>query len=230
MNKSKVLIVEDHPITARDLQKALERLDFHITDNVSSYELAMESIKLNEPQIIMMDINLGDGKKSGIELARDIHRLKYIPVIYLTAFSDEETMEDAFTTDPVGYLIKPFKREEVKAAIMLALYKLNKLDYKNINEDHSYIGFGYYFDIKNKKLYYKSKYIKLGQKERILIDTMVRAEGKTVSNQELENKLWSDKAPSLSSLRTLIYRLKTKLGCQLILACYSNGYKLAPII
>lgn len=230
MSKSKVLIVEDHPLTASDLKKALLKLEFEVTDVTNSYEDAIASILKDEPHIILMDIDLGEGKKNGIELTRDIQKIKNIPVLYLTAFSDDHTMEEAFETDPVGYLIKPFKREEVKSTIMLALYKINKLEYENINQDHTYIGFGYYFDIKNKKLYYKSKYIKLGYKERHLLDVLTRAEGNHVSNEELEHKLWSDNAPSESSLRTLVYRLKVKLGCKIILGSYSNGYKLAPIV
>lgn len=229
MSKTKILIVEDHPITAVDLQKSLLKLHFEITKIVSSYESALKSIKENEPDIIMMDIDLGENKPTGIELTKKIHLYKNIPVLYLTAFSDDTTMEEAFKTNPVGYLIKPFKREEVKATIMLALYKINRLEYTNINQDHTYIGFGYYFDTKTQKLYYKSKYIKLGYKERILIDTLVNKKGKIISNIELEHKLWADNTPSNSSLRTLIYRLHLKLGCKLISVSYSSGYQLTPI-
>jgi len=230
MNKTKVLIVEDHPLTATDLKKALQKLTFEITKVVTSYDAGLKSIKENEPDIIMMDIDLGDGNKNGIELTKEIHKSKKIPVLYLTAFSDDDTMEDAFETDPVGYLIKPFKREEVKSTIMLALYKINKLEYATINQDHTYIGFGYYFDIRSRKLYYKSKYIKLGFKERVLLDMLTQAEGNIVSIPDLEHKLWADNAPSNSSLRTLIYRLRLKLGCKIIEASYSNGYQLAPTI
>ena len=189
----------------------------------------MISITTNEPDIIMMDINLGSGK-NGIEITKEIHQIKKIPVLYLTSFSDEYTMEKAFETDPVGYLIKPFKREEVNATIMLALYKINKLDYENINQDHTYIGFGYYFDMKYRRLYYKSKYIKLGLKERQLIIILIKSKGSLVLAETLEHKLWADNAPSNSSLRTLVYRLKLKLGCQIIDASYSSGYKLTMLI
>lgn len=227
LSKVKILIVEDNPITASDLKKSLLKLDFDVTDIVNSYNSTFSSIEKKAPDIIIMDINLGEHKQTGIEITKEIHKIKNIPVLYLTAFSDEDIMEKAFQTNPIGYLVKPFKREEVKATIMLALHKINKLEYTNINQDHIYLGFGYYFDIKNKKLYYKSKYIKLGYKERILIDTLVNAQGNIVSNIELEHKLWADNTPSNSSLRTLIYRLHLKLGCKLILVSYSNGYQLS---
>jgi len=225
MSKAKVLIVEDDPIISSDLKKSLQKIDFEITDVVRSYDTAMKSIQKIEPDIIMMDIKLGSGG-NGIELTKDIHKRKKIPVLYLTSFSDDETMEKAFETDPVGYLIKPFKREEVNSTIMLALYKINKLEYKNINQDHIYIGFGYYFDIKYRKLYYKSKYIKLSLKERQLLAILTQSQGTLVEAEFLEHKLWADNTPSNSSLRTLIYRLKIKLGCKIIETSYSNGYKL----
>ncbi len=226
MAKAKILIVEDNPITAADLKSALKKLDFTITNTVMSYNEALNSIKQNEPDIIMMDINLGKGR-SGIELACEIKKSKNIPILYLTSFSDDDTMEKAFATDPVGYLIKPFKREELKTTIMLALYKINKLDYENINQDHTYIGYGYYFDLKTTKLYYKSQYIKLGVKEKQLLGVLTESAGLVVSNEKLEHKLWADNAPSNSSLRTLVYRLKSKLGCNIIETTYSHGYKLS---
>lgn len=223
----KILIVEDNTITANDLKKALLKLNFEITGITSSYEKVLKNIQENEPDIIMMDIDLGKCKTNGIELTKKIHTIKNIPVLYLTAFSDDDTMEKAFKTNPIGYLIKPFRREELKATIMLALYKINTLEYTHINQDHTYIGFGYYFDTKNQKLYYKSKYIKLGYKERILIDTLVNSQEKITPSITLEHKLWADNTPSNSSLRTLIYRLHLKLGCRIINVSYSHGYQLA---
>jgi DNA-binding response OmpR family regulator len=225
MTKANILIVEDNPITAADLKSALKKLGFNITDSVSSYNEALGSISKNEPDIIMMDIELNKGK-NGIELAYEIKKNKNIPILYLTSYSDDDTMEKAFATDPVGYLVKPFKREELKTTIMLALYKINKLEHENINQDHTYIGYGYYFDLKETKLYYKSKYIKLGIKEKQLLTILIKAQGLVISNEKLEHKLWADNAPSNSSLRTLVYRLKSKLGCNIIETSYSNGYKL----
>jgi len=229
MSKAKVLIVEDNPITAADLKSALKRLDFDVTNTVSSYNDALISIAQNQPDIIMMDIDLGKSR-NGIELAIEIKLQYNIPVLYLTSYSDDDTMEKAFATDPVGYLVKPFKREELKTTIMLALYKINKLEYENINQNHNYIGFGYYFDLKNTKLYYKSKHIKLGFKERQLLAILTEANGTVVSSEKLEHRLWADNTPSNSSLRTLVYRLKSKLGCNIIQVAYSNGYKLSSVI
>lgn len=229
MTKAKILIVEDNPLTANDLKSALRKFHFEVTKVVSDCDSTLKSIEENHPDLIMMDIDLGKSK-NGIEITKEIKKTKKIPVLYLTAFSDEDTMEDAFATDPVGYLIKPFRREELKSTIMLALYKINKLELDSINQDYAYIGFGYYFDEQTKKLYYKSQHIKLGLKERKLIAALLDAKGELIKTDKLEQKIWVDKVPSSSSLRTLIYRLRMKLGCQIIEVSYSNGYKLADIV
>ncbi|MEA3553329.1 MAG: response regulator [Campylobacterota bacterium] len=229
MNKTKILIVEDETLVAMDLKNALEKLDFKITSIVSTHKDIMKSIKNNEPDIIMMDIKLGE-IKDGIEISKDIHKTKNIPILYLTAFSDDETMERAFQANPIGYLIKPFKREDLKSTIQLAMYKINKINHVNINNNSRYIGFDYYYDIDEELLYYKDKHIKLGRKERILMTMIVKAKGNVIHAKDLEEMIWRAQKPSHSALRTLVYRLKSKLGCQIIETTYSYGYRLAPIM
>ena len=228
MSKIKILIVEDETLVAMDLKSTLTKMDFKVTDIVQSYEGVARSIKKSEPDIIMMDIYLGE-KTDGIDIAKEIHKRKKIPILYLTAFSDDETMERAFETDPIGYLIKPFKREDLKSTIQLGLYKINKVNLTNTNNNSIYIGFDYYFDIGESLLYYKDKHIKLGKKERVLLSILIKAKGNIVHFDELEHAVWAGQKPSNSALRTLVYRLKSKLGCQLIEATYSYGYRLASI-
>ena len=226
MSKIKILIVEDETLVAMDLKSTLTKMDFNVTDIVQSYEGVVRSIKKSEPDIIMMDICLGK-KTDGIHIAKEIHKRKKIPILYLTAYSDDETMERAFDTDPIGYLIKPFKREDLKSTIQLGLYKINKANLTNTNNNSVYIGFDYYFDLGESLLYYKDKHIKLGKKENTLLSMLIKAKGNILHFDELEHAVWAGQKPSSSALRTLVYRLKSKLGCQLIEATYSYGYKLA---
>ena len=228
MSKIKILIVEDETLVAMDLKSALTKMYFKVTDIVQSYEAVTRSIKECEPDIIMMDICLGK-KIDGIDIAKEINKTKKIPILYLTAYSDDETMARAFETNPVGYLIKPFKREDLKSTIQLGLYKINKANLTNTNSSSIYIGFDYYFDIGQSILYYKDKLIKLGKKERTLLSMIIKAKGNVVHSIELEEKIWTGNKPSNSALRTLVYRLKSKLGCQLIEANYSYGYRLADL-
>jgi len=149
MNKNKILIVENEAIIALDIQNTIKKLNYHVTNIVSNYDDVIESIEKNEPDIILMDIQL-DHDKDGIDIVKSIYETKYIPVIYLTGSYDDETINRAIQTDPIGYLLKPFNAAELKAAILLGLSKNDKLN-ESLHTNHKYLGFEYYFDEKNKK-------------------------------------------------------------------------------
>ena len=117
-----ILIVEDRRIIAEDLRELLEKLDYDVLGVVSSGEEAIKLVTNTQPDLILMDIKL-EGDLDGIETASQIHENFNIPVIYLTAFSDEDILMRAKITEPFGYILKPFKDIEVHATIQMALYK-----------------------------------------------------------------------------------------------------------
>ncbi|HEY9247158.1 MAG TPA: response regulator [Candidatus Methanoperedens sp.] len=120
--EKKILVVEDEIIIAEGLQKKLRTMGYDIIGTVSSGEEAIKKVKENNPDLILMDIVI-HGEIDGIETAAQIHSLFDIPVVYLTAYADENTMERAKITEPFGYLIKPFKDRELQITIEVALYK-----------------------------------------------------------------------------------------------------------
>jgi len=199
-----------------------------VSNMVSTYEDVIGCITENEPDIIMMDIRLDGSPKDGIEIAQEVFKIRNIPVIYLTAYGDDETIERAIATNPVGYLIKPFKPQELKSTILLGLYKINHPNDVIIYKNCLHIGFDYYFDLKNKSLYYRNRPIKLSVKEKELIAILVEAKGAIVTFTQIEHILWPDKPVSNSALRTLVYRLRSKLDYKLIETIPSFGCKLTP--
>lgn len=117
-----VLIVEDELVTANALSDVLTDLGYAVLDIADSSDGAISSINRQQPDVILMDIKLR-GSDSGIIAANEIHKIAAIPIIYLTAFSDPETLERAIATSPYGYLTKPLRYTEVNVSIMLALKK-----------------------------------------------------------------------------------------------------------
>ncbi len=113
---TKILIVEDESIVALDLQRRLIALGYVVPRVAASHEQALKAVSEIEPDIVLMDINIS-GNIDGIDTAAKIH----IPVIYLTAYSEEKTLERAKATKPYGYLIKPFSERELHATIQMAL-------------------------------------------------------------------------------------------------------------
>jgi PAS domain S-box-containing protein len=118
----KILIVEDEGIEALDLQCRLKSLGYTAKDIVATGEEAVRKAEELRPDLVLMDIML-QGEIDGITAAERIHARADIPIIFLTAYADEETLQRAKLTEPYGYLIKPFKEKELHIAVDMALYK-----------------------------------------------------------------------------------------------------------
>ena len=122
MNNAKILVVEDEIIVAKSIQKRLESLGYSVPAAVASGEEAIQIAAEVQPDLVLMDIRL-KGDMDGIEAAGHIQAGHDIPVVYLTAYADEETLERAKVTDPSGYLLKPFELNELRTTVEMALYK-----------------------------------------------------------------------------------------------------------
>lgn len=125
MPKTNVLVVEDESIVSKDIQHSLKKLGYNVVGAASTGERAFELASSEKPDIILMDIML-KGEINGIETAHKVKKELQIPVIYLTAYADESTLEKAKVTEPYGYIIKPFKEVDLHTSIEMALYKFSK--------------------------------------------------------------------------------------------------------
>jgi len=119
MAAEKILVVEDERVVARDIEKRLKKLGYVVTLTVASGEEAIKKTAETRPDLVLMDIQL-KGKMDGIEAAERIRTDFDIPVIYLTAFADEETLQRAKATEPFGYILKPFDERDLHTAIEIA--------------------------------------------------------------------------------------------------------------
>jgi two-component system, response regulator PdtaR len=120
--KSKILIVEDELIVAEDLKMTLATLGYEVVGISATGEHAIELAGKLKPDVILMDIMLA-GELDGIATAGEI-RAKYdIPVIYVTAYADENLVARAKLTEPFGYIVKPFNEREVHSNIEISLYR-----------------------------------------------------------------------------------------------------------
>ena len=120
MKMVKILLVEDESIEAMDIKQTLESFGYEVPYVASSGEIAIEKAPAILPDLILIDIIL-NGKINGIQVANEIEKLN-IPVIYLTAHTEESTVQKAKLTDPYGYIIKPYEQKDLKNAIDIAIY------------------------------------------------------------------------------------------------------------
>lgn len=117
-----VLIIEDNPLTSRDLSEILEENHFLVSGICYSAEDALNRIPVLNPDVLLVDVQL-KGQMTGIELVRSLEKEK--PVVYLTANSDHETVSRVIETQPASYLTKPFDEKELVVAIELAARRFN---------------------------------------------------------------------------------------------------------
>jgi signal transduction histidine kinase len=120
MEMVKILVVEDESIIAMTLSYTLEDLGYKVIDAVSSGNAAMQAVAKGGIDLILMDINI-DGDFDGIETAAKIRQQNDIPIVYLTSYADDRTIARAEETSAFGYILKPFKGRDVRAAIQIAL-------------------------------------------------------------------------------------------------------------
>lgn len=125
MAKTNVLVVEDESIVSKDIQHSLKKLGYNVVGSSSTGEKAIELALELKPDVVLMDIML-KGKLTGIDASEEIRKTLNIPVIYLTAYADEATLEKAKVTEPHGYIIKPFKEIDIHTSIEMAIYKHQK--------------------------------------------------------------------------------------------------------
>ena len=136
MSNANILVVEDEIIVAKNIQNRLEQLGYTVSAVISSGEDAIKKAEEIHPDLILMDIKL-DGEMDGIEAAKHIHNHFDIPIIYLTAYADDATLQRAKVTEPYGYIVKPFEERELQSNISIALYK-HKMENK-LKESKKYL-------------------------------------------------------------------------------------------
>lgn len=118
----KILIVEDQNIVAMDIQNRLKNLNYEVTGIASSGAGAIKKAEETQPDLVLMDIML-KGDMDGINAAEQIKKRYRIPVVYLTAYADNNTLQRAKITEPFGYILKPFEERELHTTIEMAIYR-----------------------------------------------------------------------------------------------------------
>lgn len=115
----KVIIVEDEYTIALDTELKLQANGFEVIGIAHDFNSLIDLISEDTPDVILMDINLGENI-SGIEIAQKIKKIIQVPIVFLSAYSNTEIVDAAFKTKPYGYLVKPYKIEDLIIAIKLA--------------------------------------------------------------------------------------------------------------
>ena len=121
-SQRRILVVEDETIIALDISQQLAKLGYEVVGHAVSGEQAVALARDLKPDLVLMDIQLA-GDMDGVAAANSISDLLSLPVVFLTAFAEEQTFERAKLTDPFGYVLKPFSERELRVTLAMAFYK-----------------------------------------------------------------------------------------------------------
>lgn len=126
----KILLIEDEFIIAKDIKVFLSKDNYALVDIARNGSMAIELFSNNVYDLIISDINL-DEDKDGIEVITELSKIKLIPVVYLTAYSDTDIVKRAEKTMPFAYLLKPYNNNQLKVTINLAILNSSKNNYSS---------------------------------------------------------------------------------------------------
>lgn len=130
MAKIRILVAEDNTAHAMKMEMLLDEMDYQLLGIHASTDEFLRSYKATKPDLVLLDIELDNGG-DGIEIASRINAERQVPIIFISARNDLETMNRANSTDPYAYMVKPVEKNALQAAIELAIYKFAKDQDKN---------------------------------------------------------------------------------------------------
>ncbi|PHO10618.1 DNA-binding response regulator [Malaciobacter canalis] len=228
-----VLIVEDEPILAMAIKLKLKKFGLNVSNIASSPNDAILYAQNNYPDLAIVDINL-NSSKTGIEVANYLWKNFNIPIIFLTSYYNDKILSEAMEAEPYAYLLKPCRNEELKVAINTAMHKhqyffKNKKVFKNKENDFVYLKENIKYNKTTCELFIDDNIIKLTKNEKKLFYILTKEAGKVINFDTIFNFIWREDVYDLSKLRSLIYRLKNKLGFNPFENLYEEGYRVNVI-
>lgn len=131
MNEFKVLIVEDEPLIAENIAVYLNNGDFVVSGIAYDDDEAKRQLQQNTPDAVLLDINL-DSVDDGVTIAEHINQHYEIPFLFLTSYSDKDTLERAKKVEPWGYIVKPFNEKSLVASLQIAISNFAKRSNRNV--------------------------------------------------------------------------------------------------
>ena len=215
----KVMIIEDEPLIALNLTKILEKKGFETIGHAANFDDAYALFCANKPHIVLSDIKLENGE-SGIEIIKKLKMISDFCVIYLTSYGDDEIVEEALSTNPFGYITKPFKEIDLHDSLKLASASICC---ENNNHD-------FYYNREKQSVFYKNRQNLLTKQETELFHICDWSKGFFVPMHSVECHIWGDEEVSDSTKRGLIHRLRKKLNCNIFKYASGHGCKVDGIV
>lgn len=217
LNKLKLLYVEDDEILRKNYLSTLSLLFSEVIE-ANNYESGLKFYNQSKPDILLVDINLGS--LSGIDLVKKIRQTDIqIPVVFLTAHSDNKYLLEAANLQIDGYIVKPLDLDKLQNAMGNCIKKICNENVVDIDKEFTY-------NIMNQELLQNGIEIKLGKKVNQLLKLFIQNQNRTITKEMIEHELWSDKVVTDSSIKNLISNIRKTIGKEKIVNVLGVGWKL----
>ncbi|MCV6609082.1 MAG: response regulator transcription factor [Campylobacterales bacterium] len=216
----KILLLEDDFALREIVKDELERLGYRVYDYADGVS-AMDSLFENTYDLFLLDINVPG--INGYEFLKEIRETgNSSPAIFISSYSDIDHLSKGYEYGCNDYIRKPFSLKELELRVKQQL----KIEVIKASEKILELNLDYKYDTDTNTLLYMDKPVKLNQKEKLLIDFLVKNRGRTVSSDEIVDYVW-DEYIDMNSLRVLIYKLRKKLQSELIENVKGIGYQIS---
>lgn len=216
------LIVEDEPITSRFIREIIEDRGFTVAGTAKSAAEARILISQYRIDIVLMDINI-QGSIDGIQLARGMIE-NNVAIVYISAYSDPQTLQEAAGTHPYGFLVKPFKEADLIATLLMVASRVSKEREESEKSQQQELSSEYRLDEEASRLYWHSHVIELSKNETSALKLFLNKPDLPITLEELRHAVWGDKNIGDSTIRELINRLRNKAEILSIDNIYGTGY------
>ena len=228
----KIIIIEDELIAAEYLKSILEKEGFQVLAVIDTGREAIAQVSALKPDLVLMDIMLKDaisGTEAAVKIFQDSPE---VAIIFLSAYSDSDMLEYAIEANSYGYLMKPYKENEIINTIKIVLAHVAKEkdeDSSTIKETTK-VSFSsqLYYDTQEKRVFNHGKEVKFGVIALRLIDLLCHKPNVSISLEQIYHHVWQEKK-STTTLRTLIYRIRKKCGVDFIVSVNGLGYMVKTI-
>ena len=224
-SENSILIVEDESLVALDIERTLRKKGYSVCGCADNAEEAIEMAERYGPALVLMDVSLY-GTVDGIEAAKIMKEKFGMSVIFITAYSDDKTIAQATSLEPDGYLVKPFNQGTLLAAVRLAMRKYLSAENKYVSTVYETLCGRCVYQMESGKLLCDEKEVYLTRKERKLLELLIHHRGHIVPFERIDMELWPEKAVSETTRRTLLHRLRKKMGGEALETVIGTGCRL----
>jgi len=208
-----IVIIEDEVITQRYLQDILSQYEITVSVCFDNAKDTLERLRDVPCDLLLMDINI-KGSMDGIQLAREILRTSTLPIVFISAHSDDETLEELLELAPYGFIEKPFTSKEIMVTIQIAYKRyithkeMSNKGNISVKKEILLINKMHKYNYSTSTLFVEDNPISLTYTQGKLLSILVKNINKTVTYDTLIMEIWSDTNIADSALRTLVYALR----------------------